>query len=150
MPPYLWSRLPKADKQEIWKSAMRAAQIEEAHKKFVMDNRQILFKGCGEYLPDYMTASSSTSPQPSAPPPPADLTATCPHPTIPSNLSQAMYGTQQSAREYIVGIINSLPDDMAQDILLKVQQKIEEEQAINVDEEDDQTTEQPRRKCRQQ
>ena len=61
-----------------------------------------------------------------------------------------MSGHQQNAREYIVGVINSLPEDMAADILQKVQQKIEEEQAIQVDEEDDQATEQPKRRCRQQ
>ena len=51
-------------------------------------------------------------------------------------------------------VINSLPEEMAQEILLKVQQKMpgimEEGSQIDVDEEDDQATEQPKTRCRQQ
>ena len=80
---------------------------------------------------------------------------------MPPATEQALYGTNSSARQYIVDTINSLPEEMAEEILLKVQRNlpgIQEEDTlqdvltreIEVDEEDDQATEQPRRRCRQQ
>ena len=98
-----------------------------------------------------MTASSSHIPQPSAP---ADQNATCHSQPVQANRQQALYGVNSSARAYIVDVINSLPEEMVKEILLKVQQKmpgiLEEDQTIEVDQEDDQATEQPKTRCRQQ
>ena len=136
---------------------MKCSEIEEKHKKFVRDNPEVL-AGLEPFLPDSMTASSSSSSmRPSAP----EQSELVHSPPTPSVHHQALYGTNSSAREYIVDTINSLPEEMVEEILLKVQRNlpgIQEEDTlqdvltreIEVDEEDDQATEQPRRRCRQQ
>ena len=132
---------------------MKCSQIEEKHKKYVRENPEVL-AGLEPFLPDSMTASSSSSSmQPSAPDQ-SESTAAVHSPPTPSVHHQALYGVNSSAREYIVDTINSLPEELAQEILLKVQQKMpgimEEDPQIEVDEEDDQATEQPKTRCRQQ
>ena len=152
-------QMPQEDKSVIWRMAMKCSEIEEKHKKFVRDNPEVL-AGLEPFLPDSMTSSSSSSMRPSAPDH-SESTAAMHSPPTPSVHHQALYGTNSSAREYIVDTINSLPEEMVEEILLKVQRNlpgIQEEDTlqdvltreIEVDEEDDQATEQPRRRCRQQ
>ena len=156
----VWRQMSQEDKSVIWRMAMKCSHLEEKHKKYVMENHPELLGGLEPFLPDSMTASSSSSMQPSAPDQ-SESTAAVHSPPTPSVHHQALYGTNSSAREYIVDTINSLPEEMVEEILLKVQRNlpgIQEEDTlqdvltreIEVDEEDDQATEQPRRRCRQQ
>ena len=144
-------QMPQEDKS-VYHGTMKCSEIEEKHKKFVRDNPEVL-AGLEPFLPDSMTSSSSSSMRPSAPDH-SESTAAMHSPPTPSVHHQALYGTNSSAREYIVDTINSLPEEMVEEILLKVQRKMpgimEEGSQIDVDEEDDQATEQPRRRCRQQ
>ena len=146
-------QMPQEDKSVIWRMAMKCSEIEEKHKKFVRDNPEVL-AGLEPFLPDSMTSSSSSSSMRPSAPDHSESTAAMHSPPTPSVHHQALYGTNSSAREYIVDTINSLPEEMVQEILLKVQRKMpgimEEGSQIDVDEEDDQATEQPKTRCRQQ
>ena len=92
---------------------------------------------------------------PPLPPPPGPLPAhapTAPPQPPPASTDQALYGMNQTPKDYLMEIARNLPEDQAKDILAQVQRQISQNQT---EEEEEAEEAEPhvihqQRRCRQQ